>query len=102
MKLSILRIVVLLPAPFGPIRPNISPFSTLKEIFETALKFPYFLVSLFTLIISAIWKYYTSSLYELTPLNVFQITRTTKQEIIPPIIIALRAPIRSEATPISK
>ena len=56
MKLSMLRIVVLLPAPFGPISPNISPSCTLKEIFETALKLPYFLVNFLTLIISDIQK----------------------------------------------
>src|SRR3954465_9477741 len=36
MKPVIMRMVVLLPAPFGPRKPNTSPFSTVKETPLTA------------------------------------------------------------------
>src|SRR5687768_15471705 len=44
-------IVVLLPAPLGPRKPTISPFSTSNEMSFTAVKEPYFLVRYWTLII---------------------------------------------------
>ncbi len=43
-----MRIVVLLPAPLGPKKPNISPFPTSKLIESTAVKSPNFLVRFLT------------------------------------------------------
>ena len=40
-----MRIVVDLPAPFGPKKPKDSPFATSKSMPSTAMKSPYFLVS---------------------------------------------------------
>ncbi len=40
----IMRIVVDLPAPFGPSSPKLSPAGTSKEMASTAVKSPYFLV----------------------------------------------------------
>ena len=40
--------VVVLPAPFGPRKPRISPFSTLNEMPSTAVARPYLLVRLST------------------------------------------------------
>src|ERR1051326_1667071 len=45
------RIVVVFPAPFGPKKPTICPFSTSKEILSTATVRAYRLVSPSTLII---------------------------------------------------
>src|ERR1043165_5678110 len=45
------RIVVVLPAPFGPRKPTICPFSTSKEILSTAILRAYRLVRPSTLII---------------------------------------------------
>jgi len=42
------RIVVVLPAPLGPKKPKISPFSTLKEMLSTAVNLPKVLVKLWT------------------------------------------------------
>src|SRR5215203_3110934 len=39
-----MRIVVVLPAPFGPSRPNTSPWRTVRSSLSTAVKSPYFLV----------------------------------------------------------
>src|SRR3989304_6302774 len=39
-----MRMVVVLPAPFGPRKPRISPFSTRNEIPSTAVARPYLLV----------------------------------------------------------
>ena len=44
--------VVLLPAPFGPSSPKISPLSTLKLMPSTAVKLPNFFVKFF---VSMIW-----------------------------------------------
>ena len=41
----IIRIVEVLPAPFGPRKPNVSPRSTVKSIVSTAVKSPNCLVS---------------------------------------------------------
>src|SRR5439155_11497912 len=46
-----MRIVVVLPAPFGPRNPTISPFFTSNEIWSTARFRAYFFVSSLTLII---------------------------------------------------
>ena len=46
-----MRMVVVLPAPFGPRKPRISPFSTRKETPSTAVARPYLLVRLSTSII---------------------------------------------------
>ena len=43
-----MRIVVVLPAPFGPRKPRISPFSTLNEMASTAVVRPYLFVRLST------------------------------------------------------
>ncbi len=43
-----MRNVVLLPAPFGPSRPKISPFLTSKLMSSTAVNLPNFLVRFFT------------------------------------------------------
>jgi len=48
--------VVVLPAPFGPKNPNISPFLTLKEILSTAVKPLNFFVKFFVFIISKIFS----------------------------------------------
>jgi hypothetical protein len=39
-RVSSILIVVVLPAPFGPKKPKISPSSTSKEMSSTALTFP--------------------------------------------------------------
>src|SRR5438046_1879452 len=46
--------VVVLPAPFGPRKPRISPFSTRKEMSSTAVNGPYRLVRCSTSIICAV------------------------------------------------
>src|SRR5262245_7152693 len=46
-----MRMVVVFPAPFGPRKPRISPFSTRKETPSTAVARPYLLVRLSTSII---------------------------------------------------
>ena len=46
-----MRMVVVLPAPFGPRKPRISPFSTLNEMPSTAVWRPYLLVRFSTSII---------------------------------------------------
>src|SRR5260370_14364828 len=46
-----MRIVVVLPAPFGPRKPTICPFSTSNEMWSTAVVRAYFFVSSLTLII---------------------------------------------------
>ena len=43
-----ISIVVVLPAPFGPSKPNISPVFSSKEILSTAVKSPNFLVRFLT------------------------------------------------------
>lgn len=48
-------IVVVLPAPFGPKNPNISPFLTEKDTLSTAIKLLYFFVRLLVLIISKVF-----------------------------------------------
>lgn len=45
-KEEIILIVVLLPAPFAPRKPKISPSRTLSDILSTAMKSPNFLVKL--------------------------------------------------------
>ncbi len=47
--------VVVLPAPFGPKNPNISPFSTVKLMLSTAVKFLNFFVKSFVSIILVIF-----------------------------------------------
>src|SRR5215469_17189130 len=47
-----MRMVVVLPAPFGPRKPTICPFSTEKEIWSTAVVRAYFLVRSLTVIIA--------------------------------------------------
>jgi hypothetical protein len=37
---SIIRMVVVLPAPLGPSRPNTSPLAMLKEMLSTAFALP--------------------------------------------------------------
>src|SRR3989304_7900030 len=54
MKQVRIRIVVVLPAPFGPRKPTISPRSTAKEIWSTALVAPKNFESLPTSIIMGI------------------------------------------------
>jgi hypothetical protein len=49
-KLDKIRIVVLLPAPFGPKKPTISPFATSKLRLLIAVTPAYFFVSRSTLI----------------------------------------------------
>ena len=49
-KVESIRRVVLLPAPLGPSRPNISPFLTSNEISSRATKSSNFFVRLSTLI----------------------------------------------------
>src|SRR5574341_1367179 len=49
-----MRMVVVLPAPFGPRKPRISPFSTRKEMPSTAVARPYLLVRLSTSIIAIV------------------------------------------------
>src|SRR5580693_8086664 len=51
MKQVRTRMVVVLPAPLGPRKPTICPFSTSKEILSTAILRAYRLVSPSTLII---------------------------------------------------
>src|SRR5216684_4527703 len=46
-----IRIVVVLPAPFGPRKPTICPFCTSKEIWSTAVLCAYLFVSPLTVII---------------------------------------------------
>src|SRR5512136_2007238 len=46
-----MRMVVVFPAPFGPRKPRISPFSTRNETPSTAVARPYLLVRLSTSII---------------------------------------------------
>src|SRR5215470_10304645 len=46
-----MRIVVVLPAPFGPRKPTIWPFSTSNEMLSTAVVRAYLFVSSLTLII---------------------------------------------------
>src|SRR5512134_1492497 len=46
-----MRMVVVLPAPFGPRKPRTSPFSTRNETPSTAVVRPYLLVRLSTSII---------------------------------------------------
>src|SRR5215470_20298202 len=46
-----MRMVVVLPAPFGPRKPTISPFLTSKEMLSTARFRAYLFVSSLTLII---------------------------------------------------
>src|SRR5262245_50185906 len=50
---AIIRMVVVLPAPFGPRKPWISPGSTSRLTPSTAVKRPYFLTSSSTRIIGA-------------------------------------------------
>src|SRR5512141_3183609 len=52
-KPSSIRMVVVLPAPFGPKRPNTSPGRTLRSSLSTAVKSPYFLVRARVLIAGA-------------------------------------------------
>src|SRR6185295_16653616 len=47
------RSVDVLPAPFGPIRPTISPGPTVKEKLSTALRVPYVFVRLLTVIMES-------------------------------------------------
>ena len=49
IKPVIIRMVVDFPAPFGPRKPNTSPFATLKEIPFTAWKEPKFFFRFSTL-----------------------------------------------------
>src|ERR671922_1967059 len=49
-----MRMVVVLPAPFGPRKPTISPFFTSNEIWSTARLRAYFFVSSLTLIIGVL------------------------------------------------
>ena len=51
MKPVIMRMVVDLPAPFGPRKPSTSPFSTVKEIPFTAVMRPNDFFKFWTLII---------------------------------------------------
>src|SRR2546426_12735014 len=52
-----MRIVVVLPAPFGPRKPTIWPFSTSNEMVSTAVVRAYLFVSSLTLIIVfSIWR----------------------------------------------
>ena len=53
ISVVIMRIRVLLPAPFGPSRPKICPSLTLKETPSTAVKSPYFLVMFSTTMASS-------------------------------------------------
>ena len=47
----IMRIVVVLPAPFGPRKPKTSPFSIESSRSRTAVNSPYFLLSCWKAII---------------------------------------------------
>ena len=49
LRVSMISSVVVLPAPFGPRRPKISPANTSKLIPFTAVSLSYFLMRLFTL-----------------------------------------------------
>src|SRR5215470_3676189 len=52
-----MRMVVVLPAPLGPRKPTICPFSTWNEMWSTAVLRAYFFVSSLTLIIVfLIWE----------------------------------------------
>src|SRR5450759_4016097 len=59
-----IRIVVLLPAPFGPSRPTISPRPTVKEMPDTAVCPAYRLVRFSTSIIKPSFMYREQSLAE--------------------------------------
>src|SRR5271154_659222 len=50
MKHVNMRIVVVLPAPFGPRKPTICPFAMAKEMWSTAVLRAYLLVSSLTVI----------------------------------------------------
>src|ERR1700740_1815098 len=50
------RMVVVLPAPFGPRKPTIWPFCTSKEMWSTAVFRAYLLVRPLTVIIRINWK----------------------------------------------
>src|SRR5712672_1044983 len=52
-----IRMVVVLPAPFGPRKPTIWPFSTSKEMWSTAVLRAYFLERLWTLIMNCSFLY---------------------------------------------
>src|SRR3954469_4730240 len=54
MKPVIMRIVVLLPAPFGPRKPRTSPFSTVKETPLTATFGPKVFLKFWTLIMCSL------------------------------------------------
>jgi hypothetical protein len=49
-----MRMVVVLPAPFGPRKPTICPFGTSNEMWSTAMVRAYRLLRSFTLIIKII------------------------------------------------
>ena len=51
ISLVIIDNTVLFPAPFGPIREIILPFSISKDTLSTTFVFPYFLVKFLTSII---------------------------------------------------
>src|SRR6266487_7144645 len=52
----IMRIVVVLPVPFGPSRPNTIPFGTMKERLSTALNRPKVFETACNSIVFSIWS----------------------------------------------
>src|SRR5665647_2788140 len=62
---AIIRKVVVLPAPFGPRKPNSSPFGTVRSIASTALKEPYRLVSALSFIMASSYDEQEGSLVKL-------------------------------------
>ena len=60
-KPSIISSVVVLPAPFGPKMPKISPWRTAKEMWSTAVKSPYCLVRFSTTMMFSISVYYLTT-----------------------------------------